>query len=146
MVKQGLGRASSGREAVAGNRHPRSALAALRRFLRVLAVALGAVLLVAVLWLAGRILFYRQVDDSPHLERKQEYLARLGKLARSSPAGPNFVLILFDDLGYGDLGAYGNRALRTPHLDRLAREGARLTQAYSASPYCSGSRAALLTV
>ncbi len=115
------------------------------RVLKACAVALGALLLAAVLWLAARIVFYRQVDDPEHLEGKREYLARVAELGGGSPEGPNVVLILFDDLGYGDLGAYGSRAIRTPHLDRLAREGARLTQAYSASPYCSGSRAALLT-
>src|SRR5690348_8659051 len=57
---------------------------------------------------------------------------------------PNFVIILADDLGYGDLGCYGHPTIRTPHLDRMAREGARLTQFYSWC-YCSPSRAALLT-
>jgi arylsulfatase len=57
---------------------------------------------------------------------------------------PNVVLIYADDLGYGDLGVYGSR-IRTPNLDRMAGEGARLTQFYSANPVCSPSRAALLT-
>jgi arylsulfatase len=56
----------------------------------------------------------------------------------------NVVLIYADDLGYGDLGCYGG-ALRTPHLDSLARDGARFTHFYSANPVCSPSRAALLT-
>jgi arylsulfatase A-like enzyme len=58
---------------------------------------------------------------------------------------PSFVLLLADDLGYGDLGSYGAPDLRTPHLDALARSGARFTAAYSASPVCSPTRAALLT-
>ena len=58
---------------------------------------------------------------------------------------PNVVLILADDLGYGDLGCYGNRVLRTPHLDRLAAEGVRCTQHYSGSPLCAPARASLLT-
>lgn len=58
---------------------------------------------------------------------------------------PNIVLIYCDDLGYGDLGCYGSDAIRTPHLDRLAEEGARFTDWYSNSPVCSPSRASLLT-
>lgn len=57
---------------------------------------------------------------------------------------PNFVVILADDLGYGDLGCYGNRHIRTPNLDRMAAEGLRLTSFY-AQNVCGPSRAALLT-
>ena len=59
--------------------------------------------------------------------------------------GPNVLLILADDMGYGDFGAFGNDFIRTPNLDRLAREGMCLTQHYAGSPVCSPSRAALLT-
>jgi len=114
----------------AQNRHR---LAKLVFFLVVLAAAL----------VAGRILFYYQSDDDEHLASKEAYLKRIAGLSEK-PAGPNVVLILFDDLGYGDLAAYGSRAIRTPNLDRLAREGLRFTNAYSASP-CSASRAGLLT-
>jgi arylsulfatase A-like enzyme len=58
---------------------------------------------------------------------------------------PNFVLILTDDQGYGDVGCYGARALATPNIDRLAREGMRFTSFYVAQAVCSASRAALLT-
>lgn len=58
---------------------------------------------------------------------------------------PNFVILFADDLGYGDLGCYGHPTIRTPHLDRMAREGLRLTQFYSAAEVCTPSRAALLT-
>jgi|GEM_PF-898925 len=58
---------------------------------------------------------------------------------------PNVILILADDLGYGDLGTYGANRIRTPHLDQLAAEGMRLTDFYMASAVCSASRAALLT-
>jgi len=58
---------------------------------------------------------------------------------------PNIVFILADDLGYGDLGLFGNEIVRTPHLDALGREGVVLTQHYSASPLCAPARAALLT-
>ena len=58
---------------------------------------------------------------------------------------PNIIIILIDDLGYGDLGCYGNTVIQTPNIDRLSSQGIRLTDCYSASPMCSPSRAALLT-
>lgn len=58
---------------------------------------------------------------------------------------PNVVIIFADDLGYGDLGCYGSPTIRTPHLDRMATEGLRFTDFYSASEVCTPSRAALLT-
>src|SRR5919106_6971682 len=58
---------------------------------------------------------------------------------------PNFVIIYADDLGYGDLSAYGARAIKTPNIDRLAREGMKLTNFYSIAPVCTPSRAGLLT-
>ena len=58
---------------------------------------------------------------------------------------PNFVVILTDDLGYGDLGVYGHPTIQTPQIDRLATEGVRLTEFYSAAPACTPARAALLT-
>lgn len=60
-------------------------------------------------------------------------------------ARPNIVLIYADDLGYGDLSCYGNERHRTPHLDQMAAEGARLTSFYVATPSCAPSRVALLT-
>jgi arylsulfatase A-like enzyme len=74
---------------------------------------------------------------------------------RSNPSGPdaagvrrdrpNIVLIVVDDLGYGDLGVHGSRQIRTPHLDALARAGVRFTNGYSSAPMCAPSRAGLLT-
>ena len=58
---------------------------------------------------------------------------------------PNFVLIMADDLGYGDLGCYGAPDIKTPHLDALAKSGARLTQFYVSAPVCSPTRAGLMT-
>lgn len=58
---------------------------------------------------------------------------------------PNILLITADNLGYGDLGCYGNRENRTPHIDRLAAQGVRLTDFYTAGATCTVSRAALLT-
>jgi uncharacterized sulfatase len=58
---------------------------------------------------------------------------------------PNIILILTDDMGYGDLGCYGSRAIKTPSIDRLASEGMRFTDFHSSSAICSPSRAGLLT-
>ncbi|GAA2589698.1 sulfatase-like hydrolase/transferase [Actinomadura fulvescens] len=58
---------------------------------------------------------------------------------------PNFVVVLADDLGYGELGAYGQRLIQTPNLDRLAAEGLRFTDAYAGAPVCAPSRCSLLT-
>lgn len=58
---------------------------------------------------------------------------------------PNIIFILADDLGYGDLGCYGQRRIRTPSLDQLAAEGMRFTQAYAGSTVCAPSRAVLMT-
>ncbi len=58
---------------------------------------------------------------------------------------PNIVVLLCDDLGYGDLACFGHRVIQTPNLDRLAAGGIRLTSCYSAAPVCSPSRAGLVT-
>ncbi|GIS59979.1 MAG: hypothetical protein CM1200mP2_22040 [Planctomycetaceae bacterium] len=58
---------------------------------------------------------------------------------------PNFVVVFTDDQGYQDLGCFGSPDIKTPHLDRLAGQGARFTDFYSAQAVCSASRAALLT-
>lgn len=61
------------------------------------------------------------------------------------PSLPNVIVILADDMGYGDLGSYGSTAIQTPYLDRMAEEGMRFTDFYCSSPLCSPSRAGLLT-
>lgn len=60
-------------------------------------------------------------------------------------APPNFVWILADDLGYGDLGSYGQERIQTPHLDRMAEEGMRFTDAYAGFTVCAPSRSVLMT-
>src|SRR5579872_331622 len=70
--------------------------------------------------------------------------ACLSRLRAASAPPPNVVMILCDDLGYGDLGCYGSR-IATPNLDHLASEGVRFTNFNSADPVCSPSRSALLT-
>jgi len=74
-------------------------------------------------------------------------LTGAGQEARcaGSDRPPNIVLILADDLGYGELGCYGQKKIRTPTLDRMAAEGIRFTQGYSGSPVCAPSRCVLMT-
>ena len=62
-----------------------------------------------------------------------------------APRKPNIIFILADDLGYGDLGCYGQKTLKTPNIDRLAREGMRFTQFYAGSTVCAPSRCVLMT-
>ena len=90
---------------------------------------------------------------SPHIRGLAIGLAALGLLggcaAPEAPVGapekPNFVVVFADDMGYGDLGAFGHPVFRTPNLDQLAAEGQRWTQFYVAASVCTPSRAALLT-
>ena len=58
---------------------------------------------------------------------------------------PNFVLVVIDDLGYGDLAIYGNHLHQTPNMDKLAREGLLFTDFHSNAPVCSPTRAAIMT-
>ncbi|MDW8131557.1 MAG: sulfatase-like hydrolase/transferase [Bryobacterales bacterium] len=78
--------------------------------------------------------------------RRREFLSLAGGLALpTAKLRPNFLIVLCDDLGYGDLGCYGNQRILTPNLDRLASEGIRFTDCYCAAPVCSPARAAMLT-
>lgn len=124
----------------------RRLLSALTRGLGFFALlGLGAALC-WVLLLAFRIATYASPDDAEHVASKQRYLDSLTETADDATTKrPNLVLILFDDLGYGDLGAYGAAAIATPHLDRLAANGLRLENYYSPSPVCTSARAGLLT-
>jgi arylsulfatase A-like enzyme len=74
--------------------------------------------------------------------RLESNIAAAAQLSR--PAKPNVVLIITDDVGYGDIGSYGAPDVKTPHIDRLAREGVRLTDFYAA-PQCTPTRAALIS-
>lgn len=69
----------------------------------------------------------------------------LPSAALTAQKQPNIVILLADDLGYGDLGCYGHPSIKTPTLDRMASEGIRFTDYYAAAPVCSPSRAGLLT-
>lgn len=71
----------------------------------------------------------------------------LSTVAQSSQKNnkPNVIIILGDDLGYGDLGCFGSKEIYTPNLDKLAASGMRLTQFYSATPFCTPTRASIMT-
>ena len=80
------------------------------------------------------------------------FATALGLFALAKPAAlgqaeakPNLIFILADDLGYGDLGCFGQKKIKTPHLDRLAKGGMKLTQFYSGSTVCAPSRCVLMT-
>ncbi|CAH1791231.1 unnamed protein product [Owenia fusiformis] len=97
----------------------------------------------------------RQIEQKAAAEKKkqehQKVVAELEKLQRKlkleedAKTLPNIVIFLADDLGYADIGAFGNDTLRTPHVDNLARQGAKLTHHLAAAAICTPSRAALLT-
>jgi len=63
----------------------------------------------------------------------------------AQPGKTNLLFILADDLGYGDLGCYGQREIQTPHIDRLARQGVIFTACYAGSTVCAPSRCVLMT-
>ncbi|MGH8501465.1 MAG: sulfatase [Gammaproteobacteria bacterium] len=81
----------------------------------------------------------------PSLLPSQLALGAIHKGATSQAKRPNIILILADDLGYGQLGCDGNRFNETPNLDRIAREGLRFSNAYASAAVCSPTRAALMT-
>jgi len=88
------------------------------------------------------------IDPAPFFDpaKDAQPVAQVVKPSGKGPAKkPNIVLILADDLGYGDIEAYGTKAIRTPNLDRLAQEGVRFTDFYASASICSPSRAGLLT-
>lgn len=72
-------------------------------------------------------------------------LFRTGRMESRPAARPNIILIVADDLGSAELGSYGQKKIRTPHLDRLAAEGIRFTNFYAGSPVCAPSRYVLMT-
>ena len=96
-----------------------------------------------VLYVIATVASYEQLDNSEKLASKNAYLAALPRAV--SALSPDIVVILFDDLGYGDVGFTGNRSIRTPYMDTLAENGVVMTNYFSPAPVCSPSRAAMLT-
>ncbi len=119
-------------------------------FARPLALALGVGLTLglAACDRVGPHEGYGVLDTSVYVDAKKDAQPVADVVHRNSAAParpPNIVIILADDLGYGDLGAYGNTLIRTPNLDALARAGARFTDFYASDSSCSASRTGLLT-
>src|SRR5262247_3074201 len=73
------------------------------------------------------------------------FLILAGAAFAQSARKPNVIFILVDDMGYADLSSYGSKDIRTPNIDRLAKEGVKLTQCYSNGPVCTPTRAAFIT-
>src|SRR3954469_10969876 len=69
----------------------------------------------------------------------------LNVLSAAAPARPNIVFIIADDLAWDDVGAFGHPAIRTPNIDRLAREGMRVDHAFLTQSFCSPSRSSMIT-
>jgi len=116
-----------------------------------LVFALPLLLVLALgLWVGFKFVTHGQTDDAEHLAAKAEYLNAIAASqphanAATSASRPNIIFILYDDLGYGDLGFTGSRAVKTPAIDRLAEGGVVLSNFYSPSPICSPSRAGFMT-
>src|SRR5690242_15286403 len=72
-------------------------------------------------------------------------LSFLSTSAAGETQSPNIILIVADDLGYGELGCYGQQIIKTPNIDALAQQGLRFTQFYAGSPVCAPSRCTLMT-
>ncbi len=106
---------------------------------------LALLLVLAALFVGYRIATTGHSDDERRLQDKRDYLAQLGQQARLDGA-PSIVFFLYDDMGYGDIGAGADGdMIRTPHIDRLAAQGVVLTDFHSPSPVCTPSRAGYLT-
>jgi arylsulfatase A len=104
-------------------------------------LVIGGALLAGALGYRGTVR-RRQRDYDPS---RSENLLEGIQPASDPQALPNIILIFTDDLGYGDLGSYGSKAINTPNLDHMTAEGVRLTNFYSTAPLCSPARAGLLT-
>ncbi len=108
-----------------------------------LALPVGAVVAFG-LYVVISVATYEQVDDAAHMASKQAYLQTLAAAAKPKKA-PDVVIILFDDLGHGDVGFMGSQMIATPHMDALAKNAVVLENYYAPAPVCSPSRAAMLT-
>ena len=105
---------------------------------------LVTLLLLVVLYGGFNVLVWTQSDNQVHLDYKQSYLRQLAtRTPLENP--PNIVFILYDDLGYGDIGPGSTDQIATPHIDQLAANGVSLSQFYSPASACTPSRAGYLS-
>lgn len=99
----------------------------------------------ALLYAGFRLVTYEQSDSREHLEYKKNYLQEITRNPRTKASPPNIIFILYDDMGYGDIGLASTDLIDTPNFDRLAREGLSFTSFYSPAAVCTPSRAGFLT-
>jgi arylsulfatase A-like enzyme len=109
---------------------------------------LGTVLL--VITAVALIIVYRatnsdQIDDKQRIQQKQQYLAGLENNKRARGQQPNIIFILYDDMGYGDIGVGASGLIKTPHIQQLADNGVMLSDFHSPAPVCTPARAGYLT-
>jgi arylsulfatase A len=105
----------------------------------------GLIAASAVLGFSGIRYLYGILGEEEAGALSMNDVSKLIKRVDVSGSPPNIIIINTDDLGYGDVGCYGSRAIRTPHIDSLARDGVRFTEFYSCNPICAPSRAGLMT-
>jgi len=117
-----------------------------RRAKALLSTAL-LLLIVLALFIVYRVAVSGQTDDEARLQSKRDYLAQIHEREVASQHTPNIVFILYDDMGYGDIGAgaRGGSMIATPNINRLAANGVVLTDFHSPAPVCTPSRAGYLT-
>lgn len=116
----------------------------MKKFFKIVLIVPAAIIVLGLVYGLCKIVFYSQKDDPEHLALKRTYLQSLSEMPRPSQR-PNIILILFDDMGYGDIGAFGSKAISTPNIDRVAGEGTKFVNYYAAAPNCTPSRAGTLT-
>lgn len=104
-------------------------------------------LVLIALFIGYKLATKEQLDDEARIDSKRDYLTQIGQHKVSSQDAPNIVFILYDDMGYGDIGAgaAGSAMIATPNINRLASDGVVLTDFHSPSPVCTPSRAGYLT-
>jgi arylsulfatase A-like enzyme len=116
-----------------------------RRLTALISTLLLLVVIIAA-FIGYRLATFDQDDDATHLAAKREYLQRISTAQERAALTPNIVFILYDDLGYGDIGAGADGDLiATPHIEQLAAGGVTLTDFHSPAPVCTPSRAGYLT-